>query len=182
MNMDTVTYSISEYDPNWISRFDSIRRFLQEVFRDRSVRIEHVGSTSVRGMKAKPIIDVLVLVEKMDDFVLEKDRMVKAGYEMRENHIAPDTVLFFRLGSDGVKTENIHVCAKDSSSARQMLIMRDFFRTFPGKAKEYSDLKEKLARSFPDDYLAYRFAKASFLERMERESYEWSKEDGYQHD
>jgi GrpB-like predicted nucleotidyltransferase (UPF0157 family) len=167
-------YSLQEYSPNWIKRFEEIKLFLQSVFRDKALKIEHVGSTSIPGMKAKPIIDVLVVVEKMEEFLLEREKMLSVGYEWGENYIAPNTQLFFKMAEDGSKTENIHICEVDSPKEKQFLIMRDFFRNFPEKAKEYSDLKEKNFSLHPDDYPAYREAKAPFLHRMEQEAHKWS--------
>jgi GrpB-like predicted nucleotidyltransferase (UPF0157 family) len=168
-------YSISDYDSNWVNQFNSIQQFLLDIFGDRAIQIEHVGSTAIPGMKAKPLIDVLVVVEKMADFAIEKKIMVEAGYEWGENYITPDSLLFFKLNADGEKLENIHVCERGSSKVKQFLVMRDFLRTFPIKAKEYSDLKEDNAKKYPDDYPAYRAAKASFLEKIEKEAYAWDK-------
>jgi GrpB-like predicted nucleotidyltransferase (UPF0157 family) len=166
-------YSLSTYDPNWVNLFNSLKHFLEGVFGDKAIQIEHVGSTSIPGMKAKPIIDVLVIVEKMENFDTVKEKMVAAGYEWGENYIAPNTLIFFKPGPSGEKLENIHVCEKDAPKTRQFIIMRNFFRTFPEKAKRYSDLKEKNQSVHPDDYPAYRAAKKPFLDEMEKEAYEW---------
>jgi GrpB-like predicted nucleotidyltransferase (UPF0157 family) len=166
-------YSLSEYDPNWVNKFNLIKEFLLSVFGDKAIKIEHVGSTSIPGMKAKPLIDILVVVEKMEDFSLQKEQMIKAGYEWGENYIAPNTLIFFKLGTDGDKLENIHVCQSGAPKERQFLIMRDYFRLHPRKAKEYSDLKEKNVKLHPEDYPMYRALKAPFLENMEVESYIW---------
>ncbi len=77
------------------------------------------------------------------------------------------------MAEDGSKTENIHICEIGSPKEKQFLVMRDFFRTFPEKAKEYADLKEKNFALNPDDYPAYREAKAPFLAKMEQEAYAW---------
>jgi len=166
-------YFISDYDPKWISQFNDIKKFLQSVFGEKAIQIEHVGSTSIPGMAAKPLIDILVLVNRIEEFEKEKEEMIKAGYEWGENYIAPDTLLFFKTGTDGEKMENIHVCKKGSLKERQFLVMRDFLRTFPNKAKEYSDLKKKLFEQYPNDYPAYRSAKAPFLERVRDDAYAW---------
>ncbi len=163
-------YSISEYDPNWVNQFNSIKDFLSEVFENKAIRIEHIGSTSIPGMKAKPLIDVLVVVDKMEDFFEQKNKMVQAGYEWGVDYIGPNTLLFFKLGPNGEKLENIHVCEKDAPKTRQFLVMRDFFSAHPEKAKEYSHLKEANSKVYPEDYPAYRAAKAPFLERMEKEA------------
>lgn len=166
-------YTISNYDPNWVNKFISIRETLIETFGKKALKIEHVGSTSIPGMKAKPVIDVLIIVEKMEDFSQEKSKMVDSGYEWGENYIAPDTLIFFKLGPDGEKLENIHVCKEDAPKVKQFLIKRDFFRTFPEKAKAYSDLKESIFQKYPKDYPAYRAAKEPFLYEIEKEAYEW---------
>lgn len=168
-------YSLNDYDPNWVTKFDEIKAFLKSVFGDEALKIEHVGSTSIPGMKAKPIIDALVVVENMEDFAEQKEKMTAAGYEWGENYIAPNTLIFYKIAGDGSKTENIHICEKGSTKEKQFLVMRDFFRTFPEKAKEYSDLKEKNHALHPDDYPAYRAAKAPFLQRIEQEAYNWDK-------
>lgn len=166
-------YSISNYNPDWVTKFESIKSFVSEVFKQKALSIEHVGSTSIPGMKAKPLIDILIIVKDIKDLSQETLKMVDAGYEWGENYIAPDTFLFFKTGSDGDKLENIHVCEDNAPKARQFLVMRDFFRTFPEKAKQYADLKELNFQKHPDDYPAYRAAKASFLVQMEKEAYEW---------
>ncbi|MEK7194375.1 MAG: GrpB family protein [Patescibacteria group bacterium] len=167
-------YSFSEYNPNWKLQFSILRDFILEVFGDKAIKIEHVGSTSVEGMKAKPLIDVLVIVKKMESFQEQKDKMTKAGYEWGENYIAPNTLLFFRLGLDGEKLDNIHICEEDSPKARQFIVVRDYLRTHTERAREYSDLKQRNAELYPDDYPAYRKAKYSFLQQLEKEAYGWA--------
>jgi len=166
-------YSFSEYDPNWKKQFISLKSFLLSVFGNKALFIEHVGSTSVEGMKAKPLVDVLVVVEKMEAFEKQKVEMSKVGYEWGENYIAPNTLIFFKLGADGEKLENIHICEKGSAKEHQFIVMRDYLRTHSQKVKEYSDLKQKNFSLYPNDYPAYRAAKASFLEQLEREAHEW---------
>lgn len=166
-------YHLENYDPAWVDKFEQIKNFLQSVFKEKALKIEHVGSTSIPGMKAKPIIDTLIVVRKMEDFLEEKKAMVDAGYEWGENYIAQNTLIFFKTADDESKTENIHVCEASSPKERQFLVMRDFFRTFPEKAKEYADVKEKSYLEHPDDYPAYRKAKSPFLQQMEQEAYIW---------
>ncbi len=166
-------YHFSDYDPNWVNEFNSIKYFLSEVFKEKAVLIEHIGSTSIPGMKAKPIIDVLVTVNTMEDFTDEKDLMVKSGYDWGENYIAPNSLLFFKVGPEDEKTENIHVVEKGSAKEKQFIVMRDYLRQHPNKVEEYSNLKEKNREKYPDDYPAYREAKYPFLAKLELEAYEW---------
>lgn len=175
-------YHLETYDPAWINRFEAIKVFLQSVFKDKAIKIEHVGSTSIPGMKAKPIIDALIVVEKIEDFTKQKEVMTAAGYEWGENYIAPNTLIFYKTADDGSKTENIHVCEAGSPKERQFLVMRDYFRTHPEKAKEYSDVKEQSYFANPDDYPAYRKAKSPFLQQMEQEAYLWEENKVSQND
>jgi GrpB-like predicted nucleotidyltransferase (UPF0157 family) len=168
-------YFLENYNPMWVEKFNTIKILLQSIFKEKALKVEHVGSTSISGMKAKPIIDVLVVVEKIEDFLEEREKMISNGYLWEEEYIGPNTQLFYKTAEDGSKTENIHICEKDSPKEKQFLVMRDFFRTFSEKAKEYSDLKEKNQLLYPDDYPAYREAKASFLEKIEQEAYSWNR-------
>jgi GrpB-like predicted nucleotidyltransferase (UPF0157 family) len=167
-------YHFSDYDPDWVNKFSSLKDFLINVFKDKAISIEHIGSTSIPGMKAKPIIDILITVAEMEGFASEKDLMIKSGYEWGENYIAPNSLIFFKLGPEGEKTENIHVVEKGSPKEKQFIVMRDYLRTYREKAKEYSDLKYKNKELYPDDYPAYRAAKDSFLKQLEQEAYRWS--------
>lgn len=166
-------YLFSSYDPNWITKFEIIKKNISEIFGEKAIQIEHIGSTSIPGMRAKPIIDVLIIVKDIKNISEQIDKMVDVGYDWGENYIAPNTIIFFKCGPDGEKLENIHVCEANAPKVKQFLIMRDFFRAFPEKAKQYADLKELNFQKYPDDYPAYRAAKKPFLDEIEKEAYGW---------
>jgi GrpB-like predicted nucleotidyltransferase (UPF0157 family) len=166
-------YYFLEYDPDWPRQFSIIKSFLKDVFGDKAIQIEHIGSTSIPEMKAKPVIDVLIVVEKMEQFEKQKEKMVEAGYEWLENYIAPDSLIFYKLGPEGEKLENIHILEVKAPKARQFIVMRDYLRTHPEKAKAYSEVKQKGFDLHPDDYPAYREVKAPLLMELESMAYEW---------
>ena len=168
-------YHFSEYNPDWKNQFLLIKDFLKNVFKYKALEIEHIGSTSIEGMKAKPLIDVLIVVDKMESFDIEKKLMVGAGYEWGEDYIAPNILIFFKLGPDGDKLENIHTFEKGSPKAIQFIVMRDYLRARPDRARTYSDLKEKNVALYPDDYTAYRNAKKDLLSEIEIEAHRWNK-------
>jgi len=163
-------YSIEEYNLEWPKKFEEIKKTLEEVFGNKALSIEHIGSTSILGMKAKPLIDVLVTIEKIEPFISEKEKMIGLGYEWGENYIEPNSLIFYKTEGDR-KTENIHVCIKDSFKAKQFIITRDYLRTHPERIKMYVDLKERLKKQFPNDYPAYRAGKQDFLIETERLAY-----------
>lgn len=126
-------------------------------------------------MKAKPLIDVLVVVEKLEPFEKEKELMVEAGYKW-QYYPDPEGLTFSKFSNEGEKLEGIHLCEENSLWVRQFITVRDYLRTHPEKAKEYSELKQKSIEFHPNDYPAYRNAKAPFLEKLKQEAYQW--EDG----
>ncbi len=160
-------YSIEPYNSEWVIDFKKIKEKLEKVFGSKAQAIEHIGSTSIPGMRAKPLIDVLVIVDAMGDFSEEKEKMGKLGYQYGENYIAPNTLLFFKVLTDGRKTENIHVCDRTNFKVSQFLGIRDFLRKKPEWAEKYSSLKEELYKKFPNDYPAYREGKSSLLRELD---------------
>lgn len=166
-------YSIQEYNPEWVSKFELIKKFLQEVFEEKAIQIEHIGSTSIPGMKAKPVIDIAVLVNDIEPFTNERKLMEEAGYKTIDNYIGPNTLIFYKEDKDQRKTENIHIWPKNHPKADRTILMRDYFRTHPEQAKRYQELKEKLTEQFPDDYPSYREGKDAFLEEMAQLSNKW---------
>src|SRR4051812_40296666 len=87
-------YSIQEYNPEWPIKFESIKKFLEKVFKEKALRIEHTGSTSIPGMKAKPVIDIVVVVNDMEPFTEERKLMYEAGYKSIDNYVGPNTLIF----------------------------------------------------------------------------------------
>jgi len=166
-------YLLEPYNPEWVNQFEVIKNNIQDVFKEKALQIEHVGSTSIPGMFAKPLIDILIIVENIDDLLEETEKMQSLGYLYGKEYIEPRSLLFFKMTDEEQKLENIHVCEKDSPKTKQFIAMRDFFRTFPEKAKEYSELKRKNFEQFPNDYPAYRLAKTPFLQIIEQEAYDW---------
>lgn len=170
-------YRIENYNPEWVTKFNSIKSELNKIWKDAS-KIEHVGSTSIPGMKAKPIIDILIVFKEWTDFQNEVQQMHDLGYEAQENAWSDHSWLFYKIKQTerGIeKTENIHLLIEGEPKIPQFLEIRDFLRTHPDKAKAYSELKENLVNKFPDDYFAYRSGKQSLLQEIEKETAKWSK-------
>ena len=166
-------YSIEEYNSVWVTKFQDIKHVLEDIFGTKALAIEHIGSTSVPGMKAKPIIDVLIVVENLSGLEQERATMIERGYQFQEDYIAPNTYLFRRIDEQGNKLENIHVCEKGSPKEKQFLVMRNYLRAFPDEAKQYADFKDELMKKFPNDYKSYRTAKDPFLKALEQRAYNW---------
>ncbi len=166
-------YTITKYDPNWINIFNELKERLGRIFAGKFSKIEHVGSTSIPGMNAKPLIDVLIVINSLENLDEQKEKMKIEGYEYMENYVSPNSILFYKT-KDGEKIENIHVCMADNDLVNHLLVVRDYLRAHPDKAKEYSDLKSVLKEKYPDSYEAYRDGKNALLQAIKKEAYGWN--------
>ncbi|MBO05889.1 MAG: GrpB family protein [Candidatus Pacebacteria bacterium] len=168
-------YSLVSYTTDWNDKFEEIKKTLEEVFRGKAMKIVHVGSTAIPEIKAKPIVDILLIVPDVQDLVEEKEKMVGLGYEYQDNYIQEGTTTFWKSEDNDQKTQNIHVCFEGSEEARHFIEVTSYLKEHPEKAKEYEDLKIKLNEQHPNDYPAYRKGKNGYLKELEVIAKEWWK-------
>jgi len=164
-------YSLEDPSDYWSNKFNEVKKILESVFGDKALAIEHVGSTSL-GIKAKPLLDILLIVKDIKDIFNEKEKMKDFGYLWEDDYIEPNTTFIYKL-QDDKKVENIHICPKGHFKIDQFLFIRDYFLAHPEKLKEYEDLKVKLNEDFPDDYPSYREGKDQFLKDVQKLAEEW---------
>jgi GrpB-like predicted nucleotidyltransferase (UPF0157 family) len=147
---------VRDYDPTWPQQFDEERKRLEAALGSTAIVIEHVGSTAVPGLAAKPIIDVLVIgsLQKLGYTYM-------AGYETW----LPGEMLF-RKAVLGPWTHHVHVMEKSSPRRDELVLIRDYLRRQPEIARAYGDLKRALALVFGDDIAGFRNAKRPFLEAL----------------
>lgn len=149
------------YDPAWAATYQHLKSAIWPKVQAFAVAIEHVGSTSVPGLAAKPIIDIDVVV--LDS--ANSDLAVAALTEMGYQHVG-------NLGlegreamkePDGSPRHNLYVCLQDSEPYRNHILIRDHLLANPDAVREYGDLKLQLAAKFPDDIEGYIDGKTDFL-------------------
>jgi GrpB-like predicted nucleotidyltransferase (UPF0157 family) len=129
-------------------------------------RIEHFGSTSIPGLASKPIIDMLVEVDSLDE---TRKRIVPVlqseGYDYfwrPEFDKPPFYAWFIKRGPGGIRTHHIHMVESDSKLWGRLLF-RDYLREHPVEAKRYENLKMKLSRKYPEDRISYTKEKSSYI-------------------
>jgi GrpB-like predicted nucleotidyltransferase (UPF0157 family) len=155
---------VRDYDPKWPVLFDEECSRLGSVF-GPAVTIEHVGSTSVPGLAAKPIIDLLVGVASLAEAKsVCMGPLLALGYTYISEYEAwlPGE-LFFRKGMPGPWTHHAHVMEISHPRRQELLLFRDYLRAHPETASAYGSLKKSLALAFGDDIAGYRNAKAQFI-------------------
>jgi len=147
---------IADPDPAWPRRFDAERERIAAALGDRALRIEHIGSTAVPGLAAKPIVDVLVEVEAVDEALLAPP-LEAAGYLLR---VREDGHLMFRTPPRDV---NVHVWPAGSQEVSRHLLLRDRLRASPEDRRAYENLKRELAARDWDDMNHYAEAKGDLI-------------------
>ncbi|MFT6829403.1 MAG: GrpB-like predicted nucleotidyltransferase (UPF0157 family) [Candidatus Paceibacteria bacterium] len=165
-------YYFTKYNPDWVGQYEVLKNIISPIWQ-KALSIEHIGSTSIPGMSAKPVIDILVTIEKIEDFEKEIRQMKELSFTCLKDYIAPRTLNFYQTGNEDDKINNIHICELGSQHQQRFIIMRDYFRAHPNMAKEYSDLKQKNRDENPNNYVSYRDSKKDFLDEIEQEAYEW---------
>ena len=153
---------LSAYDPRWPEEFERVRDELSVACRDRIVGIEHVGSTSVPGLAAKPIIDVLLLVPDLEEALTLVPTMGSLGFEYRVRDELPDRHYFPRT-ERGLRVHHVSMAEPASRLARNTLIFRDALRADDGLALRYEALKRRLAVEVGTARLAYLNGKTDFI-------------------
>lgn len=155
---------VLDYDPNWAELFQSLRRRIADALGDMAAAIEHVGSTAVPGLAAKPIIDMDVLLTAETMLAPAIERLATLGYIHRGNLGIREREAFFAPANG--PAHHLYVCPPGSAEFRRHLAFRDYLRAHPKDAKIYGDLKIALAQCFREDRVAYNNAKGEFVEEV----------------
>ena len=162
------------YNPAWSTMFSAEAAKIAAVLGDQVVATLHIGSTAIPGIKAKPIIDLLVVVqdiERIDDY---HEAMEGLGYEPMGEHGIPGRRFYRKPGKD-TRTHHVHVYAQGHSEVQRHLDFRDYLRAHPLDAQAYSRLKERLAVKFPDDADRYVQGKSALIEEIDAKAKAWRK-------
>jgi GrpB-like predicted nucleotidyltransferase (UPF0157 family) len=161
----TESVTLVPYDPEWPRRFEEERTALAAVFTESDVTIEHIGSTAVPGLGAKPVIDIMVGVSRLIEAEGRIAALEAAGYEYVQKY---ETQLperrYFRKPRRGPRGYHLHCVVKDGELWIRHIVFRDYLRAHSGVAGAYYELKRKLAvQSSKQDYTD---AKSSFVKEI----------------
>jgi GrpB-like predicted nucleotidyltransferase (UPF0157 family)/RimJ/RimL family protein N-acetyltransferase len=153
---------VVDYDPTWPARFESERRRLVDALGSSAAEVEHVGSTAVPGLPAKPVIDVLVGLREYPLQPAQIGLLEGLGYVYRGELGIPGRQ-YFRNPPD---TRHVHAVLHGSELWRRHVAFRDWLRAHPDDAASYATLKRRLAAEHRDDRARYTEGKASFIEEL----------------
>jgi len=157
------------YQADWPACFAAEAERLRQALGGRIGAVEHMGSTAIPGMPAKPIIDMAASVESLAEAEGLIPDLARLGYEWheRDRQDVPDRLYFVRRTADGrATTHHLSLAEPASDFWARHLAFRDYLRTHPEAAAEYAELKRDLARKFPTDRGAYVDGKEAFVKRI----------------
>jgi GrpB-like predicted nucleotidyltransferase (UPF0157 family) len=157
---------VNDYDPAWPKWFDAIYGYVWPAIEEVAVRIDHVGSTSVPGLAAKPIIDMDVVVRSSDDVRPVIERLSTIGYRWRGDFGIPGREAFERPLAVELPTHNLYLVVEDNKAHLDHWLLRDLLRDDAEAREQYAELKKRNAEVSDDDMDVYVAAKAAFVARL----------------
>ena len=164
--MQTKKVVVVPYDKAWREDFEKIKKEIESAVDDLIVAIEHVGSTAVEGMSAKPCIDIDVIIEDYSIFDAVVSGLETIGYIHEGNLGIKDREAFKYNDKQHLKNHHLYVCPRNSEELHRHLTFRDFLKNNPEAVKKYSLTKEKSAKMFPNDIDKYIEYKSPCIEEL----------------
>jgi GrpB-like predicted nucleotidyltransferase (UPF0157 family) len=159
----SLTSDICDYDPQWPAMFEAERLKIQQKLSHLVRGIHHVGSTAVPGMKAKPEIDLLIVVNSIGEIEAINSGMAELGYDVR-GECGIEGRYYYSKNTQSVRTHKAHVCEISHSNVARQIAFRDYMREHPKDAQEYAELKLRLAKSNSRGMTEYLEGKRNYIE------------------
>ena len=166
IGMKRGTVFLEEHQPAWEESARTVITDIQSALDGLNADVQHIGSTSVKSIKAKPIIDIAVAVNKLDDVISHNEQLAERGiifrYEISSCHL-----LYVKGDCEkDTRTHHIHVIPKGSEKWKNYLCFRDYLNENLSIAKEYEALKLELCEKYGNDRNSYTNAKEDFIRRV----------------
>jgi GrpB-like predicted nucleotidyltransferase (UPF0157 family) len=170
----TVTL-VQRYNPEWPRWFEEIKAFLGEKISKACVRIEHVGSTSIPSMIAKPIIDIIIVIEPERREEM-KSLLEERGYYYRGDQGIKDREVFRLTDETSLPIHHLYVCPKDNLELKQETAFREYMKTHKADRERLGALKWSLAEKFNNDRIPYMDGKDAMCKEITKKALEWLQE------
>ena len=164
--MRTKKVIVLPYDATWKSDFEKIKTEIESALGDLILGIEHVGSTSVEGMSAKPCIDIDVIIRDYAVFDDVLRKLSAIGYIHEGDLGIKDREAFKYSDKPHLQTHHLYVCPQASKELHRHITFRDYLKSHPEAVRQYSAVKETAAQLFPDDISKYIEYKSPCIEAL----------------
>ena len=174
LKTETIAVELHPHAPVWIAMARAETDALKAELGNLLLRVEHMGSTAIPGIAAKPIIDLMPIARDEPSLDAMETGVVKLGYEWLGEFGIPGRRYCRKSDpASGKRTFQLHCFAHGAPEIDRHLAFRDYLRAFPDIAKEYETEKRRAAALHPDDTLAYNAAKNDWIKRTERDAFAW---------
>jgi GrpB-like predicted nucleotidyltransferase (UPF0157 family) len=150
------------YQPEWKELFEVEAIRLRSCLGKHALQVEHIGSTAIEGMVAKPIIDINIAIENIENATKIISLLKTIGYTHKPDDDIPGR-LYFVKQTEGLTTYHLSLSEPTSDFWKTHLLFRDYLRVNPDTAEKYKQLKIKLAKQYPSDRIAYLLGKEDFI-------------------
>ena len=164
--METKKVVVLPYDRSWKYAFEEIKREIEDAIGDLIIGIEHVGSTSVEGLSAKPIIDIDVIIKDYSIFAAVVSRLEAIGYIHEGDLGIKEREAFKYSDKSYLQQHHLYVCPQQSEELQRHITFRDFLVNNPEAVKKYGAVKEKAAQLFPNNIEKYIEYKSHCIEEL----------------
>lgn len=155
---------LEPFDEQWALLFQEIKAENAEILGPNAMDIQHIGSTAIKGIVAKPILDVAVVVGNLDAIDIEE--MEKHGYVFGGEAGIPGRCFFAKYRDGNVATHHIHCYRSENRNLLANIVFREYLNAHGDIATQYHDLKLRLAKQYPDDRARYTEEKTEFVEKF----------------
>jgi|SRR5690606_1900248 len=159
---------VRAYQSGWPVAFENAEAEIRDLLESECLDVQHIGSTAVPGLAAKPIIDLLVIVSDIGAVDRFEEDFRKLGYEARGENGLPGRRYFERGGNE--RTHHIHCYEQGNPEILRHLAFRDFLKANPQVAAAYGELKIKLAEQYPFDIEQYIKGKQAMVQEIEKQA------------
>ena len=165
------TVAVEPHNSEWETVAQQTVARLREILQNVAIDVQHIGSTAVRGICAKPIIDIIVGVSRFDEILALNGVLEENGFIFRgQDH--PGQYLYV-CGGDDLRTHHIHAVIHDSEAWKDYVDMRDYLNCHSDDTQVYSELKESLAKRYPADRETYTAMKSELVREILTKAHRW---------
>jgi GrpB-like predicted nucleotidyltransferase (UPF0157 family) len=162
--MKTKHVVVEDYNPAWEIEFHKIEKELLSAIEGKVLAIEHIGSTAIKGLSAKPIIDIDIVID--DNFAEVKELLSSIGYHHEGDLGIPGREAFKYEGKIHLMPHHLYVCNQDSAELHRHIVFRSFLQEHAEWRDKYSAIKKEMALQYPYDIEAYMRGKAPVIEAI----------------
>lgn len=153
------------YTDEWKRLYNKEEEIMLSIIKDYVIDIQHIGSTSIPGLTAKPIIDIIIGIKTFTDLPIIIKELKANGYIYRPKSSTDERVLFVK-GTDGIRTHHIHVVKWKGDEWNNNILFRDYLTKYSEIAEEYSKLKNSLSKKYKNDRNTYTESKNEFIQNV----------------